>query len=64
MNYVVTPAERNHYGSLLFDLISKGTLKINIHKEYEFSTEGVRQAQADLTGGKTVGKLVLKVANE
>lgn len=62
-NYVYTAAESLHYGTLIFDLISKGTLKIKIHKEYEFSAEGARAAQSDLVGGRTVGKLVLKVSD-
>lgn len=60
-NYLVTPDEAHHYGTLIFDLISQGVLKINIFKEYPFTAEGVQQAQKDLTGGKSTGKLVVKV---
>ncbi|EMD32574.1 hypothetical protein CERSUDRAFT_87891 [Gelatoporia subvermispora B] len=65
-NYTYTPEEANYYGTELFDLISKGVLKINIYKEYPFTTEGVREAQTDLStrGGKTVGKLMIKIADE
>ncbi|KAH9932066.1 NAD-P-binding protein [Epithele typhae] len=44
----------------------KDELKINIYKEYPFTTEGARQAQTDLTtkGGSTVGKLLYKISDE
>ncbi|KAI9063529.1 NAD-P-binding protein [Trametes sanguinea] len=61
-NYVYTPEEGRRYSTELFDLIAKGELKIRIHAEYPFTAEGVQQAQKDLTGGKTVGKLIVKVA--
>ena len=65
-NYVYTPEEAWTYGTELFDLIAKGTLKINIYKDYPFTTEGAREAQTDLStrGGKTVGKLLIKIADE
>lgn len=62
-NYTVTLEERNHYGAELWSLVSNGTLKINIHAEYSFTAEGVRQAHTDLTTGKTTGKLLIKVAD-
>lgn len=62
-NYTYTPAETLHYGNALFSLLANGTLKTQIFKEYPFTTEGVRQAQIDLTGGKTTGKLVVKVSD-
>ena len=63
-NYTVTLEEREYYGAQLFDLISKGDLKVNIFGDYPFTAEGVRQAQLDLTRGKTTGKLVIKVSDE
>ena len=60
-NYVVTPEEAAHYGKALFDLIEKGELKTKIFKDYPFTTEGVQDAQRDLAGGKTTGKLLIKV---
>ncbi|KAJ7597728.1 hypothetical protein C8J56DRAFT_920793 [Mycena floridula] len=60
-NYTVTPAEMLYYGTKVFDLVGSGVLKINVFKEYPFTTEGIREAQKDLTGGKTTGKLVIKV---
>ncbi|GBE77245.1 NAD-P-binding protein [Sparassis latifolia] len=64
MNYTYTPEEALHYGSELFSLIATGVVKINIFKEYPFTTEGVQEAQTDLTtrSGKTIGKLVIKIA--
>ncbi|KAI0323067.1 NAD-P-binding protein [Amylostereum chailletii] len=64
VNWVVTLEERNYYGRELFELVESGALKINIHGEYPFTSEGVRQAQIDLTTGKTTGKLLIKVAEE
>lgn len=63
-NYLVTPQESFHYTNELFRLIVDGTLKVNIHKEYPFTADGVIEAQKDLTGGKTTGKLVIKIADE
>ncbi|OBZ78424.1 putative quinone oxidoreductase [Grifola frondosa] len=63
-NYIYTPEEGRRYSTELFSLISKGTLKILIHKEYPFTAEGVQQAQKDLTGGKTTGKLLIKISDE
>lgn len=62
-NYLVTLEERNRYSAELWRLISSGALRINIHAEYPFTAEGVRQAHIDLTTGKTTGKLLIKVAN-
>lgn len=63
VNYTVTLEERNHYGAELWSLVSSGTLRINIHAEYSFTAEGVRQAHIDLTSGKSTGKLLIKVAD-
>ncbi len=61
-NYVYTPEEGRRYSTELFKLIADGSLKVRIHAEYPFTAEGVQQAQKDLTGGKTVGKLIIKIA--
>ncbi|RDX42967.1 NAD-P-binding protein [Lentinus brumalis] len=65
-NYIYTPEEARYYGEKLFGYISRGELKITIHKQYPFSTEGAREAQTDLTtkGGNTVGKLVYKIGDD
>ena len=60
--YVATVEEAAHYGKELLKLIESGELKITIFKEYPFTAEGVRQAQHDLVGGKTTGKLLIKIA--
>lgn len=62
-NYIVTPKESLHYATEVLSLIADGTLKINVHKEYPFTVEGVVDAQKDLTGGKTTGKLVIKITD-
>ncbi|KAF8743674.1 hypothetical protein AX14_001206 [Amanita brunnescens Koide BX004] len=60
-NYTFTPEEKSYYGNKLFDLISNESLKISTINEYPFTAEGYKRAHSDLTGGKTVGKLVIKV---
>ncbi|KAJ7269382.1 NAD-P-binding protein [Mycena haematopus] len=60
-NYVFTPEEFFHYTAILFDLIANDSLKIKVHKEYPFTAEGAIQAQKDLTGGHTTGKLIIQV---
>ncbi|KAJ7109860.1 NAD-P-binding protein [Mycena epipterygia] len=60
-NYVVTPEELYHYSTELFALIANNTLRIQIHKEYPFTAQGSIQAQKDLTGGHTSGKLLIKI---
>ena len=61
-NYVFTAEEAAYYGKELFDLVEKNVLKIQIFKNYPFTAEGVQDAHRDLTGGKTTGKLLIKVA--
>lgn len=65
-NYVATPEETLYYGTEFFKLVASGAVKINIFKEYPFTTEGAREAQTDLAvrGGKTYGKLLIKIADE
>ncbi|KAF8131619.1 hypothetical protein EV363DRAFT_172313 [Boletus edulis] len=60
-NYVYTASEALYYSNKVWGLVESGAMKQIIHKEYPFTAEGVREAQMDLTGGKTVGKLVIKV---
>ncbi|KAJ3798566.1 NAD(P)-binding protein [Lentinula aff. detonsa] len=61
-NYVTTAEEAWEIGGKVFNLITEGVLRVNIYKEYPFTTEGGRQAQIDLTNGKTMGKLVIRVS--
>ncbi|KAH7886250.1 hypothetical protein F5I97DRAFT_1237227 [Phlebopus sp. FC_14] len=62
-NYTYTASEVLYYSNALWDLVTKGALKAAVYKEYPFTAEGVRGAQTDLTGGKTSGKLVIKVSD-
>lgn len=62
-NYVYTPEEMRHYSQKIFGLITSGELNIKIFKEYPFTTEGVQEAHRELTGGKTTGKLIVKVSD-
>lgn len=61
-NYVATQEEYETYAGELFDLIAKGIVNIKVHEEYDFSVEGIKKAQEDITSRKTTGKLVVKVA--
>jgi NADPH2:quinone reductase len=61
-NYIFTPEEAAYYGREVFGLVEKNELKIQIFKDYPFTTEGYQNAQRDLIGGKTIGKLLIKVA--
>ena len=63
-NYMQTPEEGRVYSTEVFGLISDQILKVTIFKEYQFTAEDLQQAHRDLAGGKTVGKLVVKVADE
>jgi NADPH2:quinone reductase len=60
-NYIVEPEEAGPYYAELFGMVADGALKLEIHGEYAFDAAGCIQAQKDLTGGKTIGKLLLKV---
>lgn len=60
-NYVSTRQERESYSKELFDLVESGKVKINVHEQYEFSTEGMRKAFADIKSRKTTGKLIVKI---
>lgn len=50
------------YSSELFDLLARGIVKLRVHGEYEFSEEGIKKTQMDITGRGTTGKLIVKVA--
>ena len=65
-NYVAIPEEADHYSKELWYVIKNGTFKIRISGVYPFTSEGAQGAQRELTtpGGKTVGKLLLKIADE
>ena len=64
VNYTLTPEEGRSYASELHSLIATQKLNVRVHGEYPFTAEGVQQAERDLTGGKSIGKLLIKVADE
>jgi NADPH2:quinone reductase len=59
MQYIVTPEEFEYYASLSLSLVKDGKLKIKIHKVYDL--KDAKQAQDDLEGRATSGKLLLKI---
>ena len=63
-NYLYTSEEARRYTSELYELVANQKLSVRVHNEYPFTAEGVQQAEKDLTGGKTVGKLLVKIADE
>lgn len=63
-NYIYTAEEFRRYFDELFTLVASQKLKVLVHKVYDFTEEDVQQAEKDLTSGKTVGKLVVKVSDD
>ena len=61
-NSIATREELDMYTGQLFELLEKGAIKLRVHKEYEFSAEGIKQSQVDITGRGTTGKLLIKIA--
>ncbi|WVF72401.1 hypothetical protein IAT40_007216 [Kwoniella sp. CBS 6097] len=61
---VKTQEEWTEYTDELTDLSRKGVTKYAVHKVYEFSEEGVRQAQIDIEGRGTSGKLLIRVSED
>lgn len=65
-NYVATTEEMQTYAKELFDLYAKGAFKLAVSPTapdgYTFTAEGARQSHADLSGRKTTGKLIVKIA--
>ncbi|GAA5837222.1 hypothetical protein JCM3766R1_002166 [Sporobolomyces carnicolor] len=60
--YVYTAEEFHSYASELFEIVKQGHLELSVHGEYPLTTEGIKQSQIDITGRKTSGKLLIKVA--
>jgi NADPH2:quinone reductase len=58
-NYVAERSELEQYTTELFDMISSGRLKINVHKTYPL--KDLAQAHDDLASRKTTGKLIVKI---
>lgn len=63
---MVTQEETEHYLAELWQGLRSGLFKIRIERVYPFTTEGVREAQTELTtpGGTLAGKILLKIAEE
>lgn len=59
-----TPAEYFYYGQKLNALLAEKKLNIKVYQVVEFTGEAVQQAEKDLIGGQTTGKLIVKVADE
>lgn len=59
-NYAATPEELDWRAGDVLNWIAQGKLKLHIHKVYPLSAAS--QAQSDLEGRKTTGKLLLRVA--
>ena len=39
----------NHYSSKLFGIMKEGGLNLSVYKEYDLTTEGIRQTQLDIS---------------
>jgi len=59
MNFIITRHELEYYANGVLDLVKDGKLKIKLHKVYPLSE--AQQAQEDLEGRRTTGKLLLKL---
>lgn len=59
--YIVTREELEYYAGLLFEHLRNGTLKTNIHDNYDL--KDAKQAHLDLEGRLTTGKLLLEIGN-
>ena len=57
-NYIVTREEKERYVGELWELVRGGKLEVPIHKVYPLAEAA--QAQTDLEGRKTTGKLLLR----
>ncbi|THH32585.1 hypothetical protein EUX98_g1603 [Antrodiella citrinella] len=63
-HYMETPTEYYYYGQKLNELLINKKLNVRIHQVVSFDEVAVQQAERDLTGGQTVGKLIVKVAEK
>ncbi|TCD68763.1 hypothetical protein EIP91_009909 [Steccherinum ochraceum] len=62
-NYMETPSEYFYYGQKLNEHLAQKKLTARV-QVVPFETAAVQQAERDLTGGKTIGKIIVKVADE
>ncbi|KZV89823.1 NAD(P)-binding protein [Exidia glandulosa HHB12029] len=56
------PVAGLQYAEIVWASLKDGSLRVNVHEEYEFSAEGLRKAHEDIAGRKTTGKLLIKVS--
>ncbi|WWC69660.1 uncharacterized protein I206_103603 [Kwoniella pini CBS 10737] len=59
---VKTQEEWDEYTSELIDITKKAKINYAVHKVYGFSAEEVAQAQKDIQGRGTTGKLLIKIS--
>nr|XP_019002340.1 NADPH2:quinone reductase [Kwoniella mangroviensis CBS 8507]OCF65801.1 NADPH2:quinone reductase [Kwoniella mangroviensis CBS 8507] len=59
---VKTQEEWDEYTSELIDITKKAKIHYAVHKEYGYSAEDVIQAQKDIQGRGTTGKLLIKIS--
>ena len=58
--YTEEPKEALKWNNEVWRLVADGTLKFRVH-QYPFTADGVKQSQLDMTSGRSVGKLLIKV---
>lgn len=61
-NYTGTPSDFDRHTTEYFNLLVNHDVKIQPHKEYPFTADGVAEAQDALAGRTVIGKLVIRVA--
>lgn len=59
MNYIITREEFEHWATEALNMVKDGKLNVKVHKVYDL--KDAKQAQDDLEGRKTSGKLLLKL---
>lgn len=62
MHSLADPIAALSYANILWAALKDGSLRVNVHKAYDFSAEGLRAAHEDIAGRGTTGKLLVKVA--
>ncbi len=61
--YLRHPKNGRQYLTELYGLIASGVLQAVVSTEYPLTAEGVAQAQRDQSEGKSIGKILIKVAS-
>ncbi|TYJ52548.1 hypothetical protein B9479_006837 [Cryptococcus floricola] len=60
---IQTAEEFKNYTAELVEIVQKASIKFEVYKEYPFSAEGVIQAEKDIQGRGTTGKLLIKISD-